>query len=732
MKKIISIFSLILPISIFAIDIGVLDSGINWNSSTLTITEFKDTDTGATEFNCFGASLAKKTVPLKNIFSNSVAGSTDGTESSETACKTAGDYTFEIKLVDMAGNTFEKTGYKLRVFPSDADHMNLEYSNCNTDSTGVIADGNKACEISVEVFDKYYNKFAKFNNGSGVRSENSSINLEIKDQGNTSYFDYYTMNTDDLFRDGLMPPPEVNSLDSDAKTTMELKANAPSIDIIQGADSDAKVSFLTAKEVDLLFEFYKVNDNGTLNANKNTLTESGTFKFSPWVKLALEDPDNKLGSLEIDGTGAEIKIKSMTGVAGVNLPSGLKTKLIDISSSGIDIDLADDVNFNSFANLENGLSLTGWGIDSIDETMSRFLRLIKGNGVLSSLDWGIVTKITHETKSNKNISYPGGNLGETAFWKNKTPDVNYNTDDCLNCDTSDLSGNIAFIGADIEGQVRSKKDIFGLGMGVGDGHIINMGGLSVKDTREEITRNAYSLYRSLSPDTAENISIDGIDFTNKDEYPTGVAYYKGNTVSLKGEITGIGTIVIVDGNLVIEDNMNYTNQATDSLGVILVNTKIEKPEDGKVLETGNIFVKSDVQKMVGTYFADGSLLSLSSTATVGTPVLSYIYPGEDNLNSQLLLKGTIFSYNTLGGSEILDIDTGKYSTPWGEVEEQDEAKIFDIHHIRRYDKNTGTCVKNTNNNADCDTNHFAFIIRPDGKIKNITPPGFVVKNIINR
>ncbi len=744
MKKIISIFTLILPISVLAIEIGVFDSGINWTDSKLTITEFKDINNieQTTGFDCFGASDYTP-IPLKNIFQDSSDSSTGGVELETTGCHTIGDYTFKITLVDMAGNISEKTNYKLRVFPGDADHMMLSYLNCDSSSDGVIANGNKTCDISVEVFDKFDNKFSKFNDGSGDRSENSSIKLAIPDQVSRTEFNYLDETTlpEDLFRDGIILPSS-KILNDLGQETLAIKAEAPSIDIIQGKGANSQVALLTPKSINLGFEFDSVNNNGTLNSgSKNILSTVGSFKFYPWVKVDLSDPDGDsnlgLEKLEIDGDSSEIVILSDTEVSGLNLPSGLTTKLIGVPPEAVNMLLSTDNTFTTSMNLESGVDFSSWDTSLKSQIKNSFLKLTKAIGVSGLLDWGLTTKITHNINGQK-ITYPGGNFGDSIFKDylgSYVAGYDPTNVDCLHCDGSGLQSMITFIGADIEGQIQSNQNLFALGRKSGQGHIIDMGGVSVKDTREKIVQNAYALYRGIDPlaDGTEVNLMSGIDFTAKtpfDEliYSTGVAYYKGGTIKLGGTIKGIGTIIVVDGNIVIEDDMEYENPNKDSLGIILVNTKMGKPADkDHVLSTGNIFVRPNVQKIVGTYFADGSLLSVTSGATITTPyTTNYAYPltmGEP-LTNQLLLKGTIFSYNTLGGSEVLNEDTGKYSIPWGDAEDIDEATIYDIHHIRRYSSGAGSCVTNTNNGGGCDTNSFAFIIRPDGKIKNQTPPGF--------
>ncbi len=739
-KKIVSILSLVsIPLSVLAIDIGVLDSGINWGESKLTMTEFVSPETPAiADFNCFGITAIDDFVPLSNLFISSSDGSDRGTELEDSMCETVGDYTFKIELVDEAGNSTEKTDYKLKVFPSDADTMALSYIDCDSTSTGIIADGNEECELSIDVFDQYNNKFADFNDGIGQRNKESFVELTIPDQIPRVNFDYFddSVFIEDLFRDGIVLPSS-KKLDSSGQAKLSIKAKAPSIDVIEGNHKNAQVSLLTAKPAALGFEFDSVEDDGTLNtSSKNILSAAGNFKFYPWVKSDIIDPDGGTSDLEVDGAGEEINVIANTGMVGVTLPSNLTTKLMGVPPVAIDIVLGDDGTFTLEENLKDGVDIFSWSTVLEKDLKSRFLKLIKAIGISEVLDWGLTTRITHNLLGGGTITYPGGNLGDYAF---RDSTGNYVSGyepatllnpDCLHCDGTGVGGSITFIGADIEGQIQSNQSIFALGQKSGDGHIISMGGVSAKDSREKIVQNAYALYRGLEPldNMTESDLSSGIDFTaelsfNELKYKTKVAYFRGGTVTLGGTITGTGTIIVVDGNIVIEDDMEYANAATDSLGIILVNSKVGKPDnDNKVLQTGNVFVYSNIQKIIGTYFAEGSLLSTTDPVIETPYVDDYNYPSGLILADQLLLKGTIFSYNTLGGSEVLN-DNNEYSTPWGDAADRDEAVKYDIHHIRRYDGG-GSCVTGTNNDAGCDMNSFAFIIRPDGKVKNQTPPGF--------
>lgn len=754
MKKTLLTFGILLPSITVPAAIGVHNSGIDWGDSTLTVTSFIAADPSVLTFSCFGASAVGVPVTLGSVFGAATgpASESGGAIAQTKACETAGDYVFDLTLEDEAGNPSTVTNYKLSIFPGDASTVAIDTTDCGTTTDAIFANNVDGCDFNIVVRDQYTNVFGGFNDGSANHTDTSDVDISVTGKVNRTTFDYLdeTEDSDDLFRDGVNVPSglSLNRLGT-FPIPAQITSVAPSIDILEGASSsdvNARVSRLQAKTINLDFAFQEVDETGELIPLAPSMPVPGvasTLAFKPWVMAELLDPDgdvsNGLETLEIDKDGSLLRINLLTGGTNPNLPSGLDVELLAMPPDSVDMLLdkvaADfDVLAGTVSDLSNGKTFAIPDTAPTHSIFGNFLKLVKAPGIAGILEWGLATKITHTVDGN-NIVYPGGNFGGTPF-AGVSGFADYPGDlDCLYCDTDVVGGSINFIGADIEGQVMSSQDIFGLGQKSGDGSVINVGGVSVQDTREELMQSAYALYRGLAPlplATEQDLTA-GIDFTEEvtigiPKYKNGVAYYKGGTVSIGGTIEGVGTIIIEDGNLVIEDDMVYSDKVTDSLGIILVNSKFQgAPADSEVLATGNIFIRSDIKKMVGTYFSDGSLLSvLNNTIPVSPP--TYTYPSAiGDLDNQLLLDGIVFSYNTFGGSEVMN-DLNQYSTPWGIVPMADKAVAtkYDIHHIRRYGGGGALafCVTNTNNGAACDTNHFAFVIRPDGKVQNMTPPGF--------
>ncbi|MGE4443358.1 MAG: hypothetical protein AB7E37_00005, partial [Candidatus Altimarinota bacterium] len=84
-----------------------------------------------------------------------------------------------------------------------------------------------------------------------------------------------------------------------------------------------------------------------------------------------------------------------------------------------------------------------------------------------------------------------------------------------------------------------------------------------------------------------------------------------------------------------------------------------------------------------------------------------------NLNKQLILNGSVFTRNTIGGAILAG---GKYILPGGvKTDDFDKAMVYDLNYIRR---GGNGCDKN--NNSSCiDSGEYRepFIIKYDSRIQ---------------
>ena len=260
-----------------------------------------------------------------------------------------------------------------------------------------------------------------------------------------------------------------------------------------------------------------------------------------------------------------------------------------------------------------------------------------------------------------------------------------------------------------------------------------MGRMTQIDSRETITRNAYELIRGKTPEDADDNDFDVTDCSDGQ-----VFYFKssstpvtitGGTADSPAVVSGTCTVVLEDRNLSITGDFIYDNSPEASIGFILINSTYEPYP-----ESGNIFIQNTVERFVGTYFADGTLTStdLLSGLNISSVSSSLDRDSTSALSTQLLLEGTLFTRNTLGGSSISDM-----VDPWGSSTDKDQAQLYDLDYVRRYNairykkpntdqmprNNPNPCVIGTGSGG-CDANLHSFVIRVDGRAQTVPPPGF--------
>ena len=276
-----------------------------------------------------------------------------------------------------------------------------------------------------------------------------------------------------------------------------------------------------------------------------------------------------------------------------------------------------------------------------------------------------------------------------------------------------------FIGADIEGGILAERSdilvyqVDDAGAQIGQ-ETSYAGSVSNRDVKQELLTNVDRAVLN-----AENEFIGAQVLADITFGSTGVAVVKGDLFIDVNPPSGLNTVIVEDGNVFIERSFEYANP-NDSFGVIAYNTTFNLA-DGEAPNTGHIFVKDNVQTMVGTYYADGSLVSVNdaqyANLSSGTDTLNdieYVITAKEN--NQLVLEGILLTNNTLGGALI---DTGTYATPWHNNGTADASisRLYDLHFVRRF---VGTPISFANGNTN------AFVIRLDNKASyaDSAPPVF--------
>ena len=139
----------------------------------------------------------------------------------------------------------------------------------------------------------------------------------------------------------------------------------------------------------------------------------------------------------------------------------------------------------------------------------------------------------------------------------------------------------------------------------------------------------------------------------------------GNT---NARISGKKTILVYGRDIYIEENIYYNNTDEDILWIIALTD-----EDGN---GWNVYIHPRVTNMVGTIFAEKSVISFDWT--------NELWGGTDQetLKNQLHIFGSVFSENTIWGSRSIQL-----ACPYYVLDsdcDQDTAQKYDMNYLRRF------------------------------------------------
>lgn len=248
------------------------------------------------------------------------------------------------------------------------------------------------------------------------------------------------------------------------------------------------------------------------------------------------------------------------------------------------------------------------------------------------------------------------------------------------------------------------------------------------DLREQITKNAFVLSREIPTayfDAADVAYTDAQETAFANKFSSSGVYVVENgdlKLGSMGETfklpSGKNTVIVKDGNVIIDSDLAYGND-DDSFGFIVLCTNPEPyPED-----CGNILLKPTVQRVVGTIFGDGGLMTSNGDAVIGTVV------NDDDYDNQLVIQGALFTRNTIGGSQ----NNQSYFTPWEDFDAFSQnikygplfSSRYDLRMVRPPDPNIVPAVGELRQNS--------VIIENDiGRTTQLTPPGFEVFGSVGR
>ena len=641
--------------------------------------------------------------------------------------QSAGIYDVTLHLEDMARNTNETT-YRFYVragTPYGGENTLMPALNCSgeaEESTSIFANGLDDCDIELRLQDQYKNPVAQLVSASAHQ-------IEFIPGGDWSTTK--DANRGDItFQDGLLNAEDLQPfsardlvLGDDVKATFAVKALAPSIEKVGTA-----LARLVAAPLSFDIETKKIQPSGDASGDPLTFTAQANVQFRhPFElkpeqitpSLVWEDPADFHVNLADLGSGIAKSSLSYAALLGQN-----DDYLYLYKNEDGDPDTPDMIQFGdgdpTDTYLETNASTVALqtAIQSGSAALPE-ITINPGAGLYTSEDQKIGLSTVLEYQINgKKVAYPAGGLSIAPEWIEAT-DGDFLLGTIIGYDPD---GSLKFIGVDVEGGIlgdTSESYINGVNKAV------LLGNINPQDVREVVTEGAFRLVRGAE---AADVRTEDQTFTDLDTLfeNRDVLIVKDADVTIApasasstGQVlpSGRNTLIILNGNLTIADNIQYDG-AQDSFGVILINDSefVADAEDG--FTNGNIYVQSQIRTIAGTYYADGSFMTKTSSGLMYGSGLT-----EEMNDTQLILEGTVMANNTVGGALVPNLNNPThFRNPWSDTVSQDIAKKYDLHYIRRFKGVTNKCAKP--DGVNCDPNGNAFVIRIDRRAGTIPPPGF--------
>ncbi len=718
-------------------------SGIDWADSTLKV-EFSPESTFVPTFSCFaeidmtdgpctGYSGPKDHCVWSDL--ESLGFSDEETNPPIDTCyRQAGAYTSTVQLVDFADNadTPQISNFTIKAGSPDPEMSSLSTAT-ECDDLSLEANGQEVCTLTLTLLDSYENPVTQLKGTAGYIYSDS----EFPNDGNRSELGAVG------FRDGVMiKMPGESSFDSIPASTSTRSFTIPPtssdamslpLEMIAWTPSMTRVGAYLGNTGPLSFSLQmdipSIDADGSVDTSDLVTFEYGDYApsigFIPWIKILLA----------LEPTPPVFLLNAPTGfIITPNIYSGITAGFSSLIAYLTHHDLPVEFTLEDMDFDPTGVSIP----DPAGETEYPRLVLnaesaLVAGGIGFSSDISYQVDIDGDTTTEL-IRYPSGALGSGI------PDSAGGDDH----DTTPVT--LGLLGVSVEGKLLGSK-----GRGVfQDFNAVPIGpGYSIEDIREEVFENAYRITRGIEPKDLEGVSTFHTFNANWFDSETNIIVIDGHDVTIGSSGTttilpsGQNTLLIKDGNLIIEGDIAYAS-TEDSFGFILVNeTVTEAPS------TGNIFIKNNIKDIAGTFFTEGALMTIPSSlivSTTGNITTADVTNGaSDDNDTQLLLRGTILTHNTLGGG-LKRAGELTYFTPWGNTADtslssETYAQKYDLHFMRsyipEYDSDAGTQL----NTADCvpgsdaygcDPNHAAMVIRYDGRVVQFPPPGFTNATFIER
>lgn len=233
----------------------------------------------------------------------------------------------------------------------------------------------------------------------------------------------------------------------------------------------------------------------------------------------------------------------------------------------------------------------------------------------------------------------------------------------------------------------------------------NFSDISMVDVRWDIRKNAYSQISQMR----HNSIVWGVKYVDWNQLTNWIYVMESNPT--------YETIILKDGDLFINRDINIS---WNKLWIIVLKDNYDVNTDYLSWNGWNVYVSPDVSEINAVIYADGWFISVND---------SWIPYSVDNtqrsseLSNQLLLKGTLFTRNTIWGAFLV---WGDYKLPWGSslpdtTQNFNKAMVYDLNYTRRWIKN---CIVNWS--WVCKYRDWAFVIEYNPNVQ-VNPPKVFVK-----
>ena len=705
------------------------EAGINWETSYMQV-EYSAESGAVPALSCFGFNDRSAEAGPCNGYTGTAdlcvwqdldtLGYSDENNTPEiTDCyQQAGDYQVTVQLIDFANNASTPLvdNFVVRAGPPDANtsvlQADADCSDLSLGATGGVAGtADNVCTLTLEIKDQFGNPVTQLQGQTGTLYSEA----DFPSDANSGDLNFRTgIKIDDQF----VPDNAGSALsftigsDDAVTNTFDVTAWAPSLRL--------ENEVLASNEpfaYDLKFTLPTVNDLGNLDLVNTIVFEFDQYApqigFAPWATILLDVLTTPKQYILDSSTQFQITRNLLLPIAGgPNNPFNVFLTVHDLDPTLQIVGL----NFDPVATLVNSAS----------QSITSVLR-VAGDNAQTGQDISFSSRIEYDIVDGgtQTIAYPSGAIGAGLGSEGD------------NLDGSTVSTTL--IGVSIEGKILGSKDAVVINDPSSFNGVQISEGESLVDIRREVFENAIRITRSLDPEVGTD--NQAIDFDNSWFDDENVAYVLDRDVVITNSgaplnlPSGQNTLVIQNGNLIIEDDLGYASN-NDSFGFILINDSIE-PEPA----TGNIFIKDDLTQIVGTFFAEGGLISIPDSLIVvdtGDVTLADSDNGDPNNSKQLIIEGTMLTHNTLGGG-IFQLTSNAYITPWettpdAGADAQARATRYDLHFMRAYSAefdaadppnqtNTADCYPGSNP-FGCYPNNAATIVRYDGKAVKSPPPGY--------